>query len=58
MSLTDRIRSHFADSIATKQAALAVLVPPISSATGLLVEALQDGGKILSCGNGGSAGDA
>ena len=58
MSLTDSIRSHFADSIATKQAALAVLVPPITAATGLLAGALRDGGKVLSCGNGGSAGDA
>lgn len=58
MSLTDSIRSHFADSIAAKQAALAVLVPPISQATGLLTGALREGGKILSCGNGGSAGDA
>ena len=58
MSLTDSIRSHFADSIAAKQAALAVLVPPISQATSLLTGALREGGKILSCGNGGSAGDA
>jgi D-sedoheptulose 7-phosphate isomerase len=58
MSLTDSIRSHFADSIATKQAALAVLVEPIAAATGVLAGALRAGGKVLSCGNGGSAGDA
>ncbi len=58
MSLEDAIRGHFSDSIATKQAALAVLVGPIATATGLMVSTLQDGGKILSCGNGGSAGDA
>ncbi len=58
MSLTDAIRGHFADSIATKQAAMAVLVAPIAEATNLLSEALRTGGKILSCGNGGSAGDA
>jgi D-sedoheptulose 7-phosphate isomerase len=58
MSLTDAIRGHFADSIATKQAAMAVLVAPIAEATGLLSSALRAGGKILSCGNGGSAGDA
>ncbi len=58
MSLTDAIRGHFADSIATKQAAMAVLVAPIATATDLLSTALRAGGKILSCGNGGSAGDA
>jgi D-sedoheptulose 7-phosphate isomerase len=58
MSLQDSIRGHFADSIATKQAALAVLVPPIARATELLTGTLRAGGKILSCGNGGSAGDA
>jgi len=58
MSLTDAIRGHFADSIAAKQAASAVLVAPIARATDLLVAALRAGGRILSCGNGGSAGDA
>jgi D-sedoheptulose 7-phosphate isomerase len=58
MSLTDSIRGHFADSIATKQAAMAVLVDPIAGATELLAGTLRAGGKILSCGNGGSAGDA
>jgi D-sedoheptulose 7-phosphate isomerase len=58
MSLTDAIRGHFAESIATKQAAMAVLVAPIAAATDLLTGALRAGGKILSCGNGGSAGDA
>ena len=58
MSLSDSIRGHFADSIATKQAAMAVLVEPIAAATTLLTNALGAGGKVLSCGNGGSAGDA
>ena len=58
MPLTDTIRGHFTDSIATKQAALAVLVPAIVHAAELCACTLQAGGKILSCGNGGSAGDA
>ena len=58
MSLTDTIRGHFTDSIATKQAALAVLVPAIVHAAELCAGTLQACGKILSCGNGGSAGDA
>jgi D-sedoheptulose 7-phosphate isomerase len=58
MSVADSIRRHFEDSIAVKQASLAVLVSPIAAAAGLLVEALRRDGKILACGNGGSAGDA
>ena len=58
MSAADSIRRHFEDSIAVKQASLAVLVTPIAAAAGLLVETLRNDGKILSCGNGGSAGDA
>jgi len=58
MSLKDSIRGHFADSIASKQAAMAVLIDPIASATTLLAGALGSGGKVLSCGNGGSASDA
>lgn len=58
MSAADSIRRHFEESIAVKQASLAVLVSPITAAAGLLATALRSGGKILSCGNGGSAGDA
>jgi D-sedoheptulose 7-phosphate isomerase len=58
MSAADSIRRHFEESIAVKQASLAVLVSPITAAAGLLAAALRSGGKILSCGNGGSAGDA
>jgi D-sedoheptulose 7-phosphate isomerase len=58
MSTTDAIRAHFEENIATQQAALAVLVPAIARAAELLTATLREGGKILSCGNGGSAGDA
>jgi D-sedoheptulose 7-phosphate isomerase len=58
MSATDSIRSHFEESITVKQASLAVLVPSIAAAAGLLASTLRKDGKILSCGNGGSAGDA
>lgn len=53
-----RIAAHFQDSIEAKQAALPVLVGPIHSAAEKMVASLQAGGKILTCGNGGSAGDA
>jgi D-sedoheptulose 7-phosphate isomerase len=58
MSMHDRIEEHFAESIAAKQAAAEQLVPLIDAAGALIAQRLQDGGKVLSCGNGGSAGDA
>ena len=53
-----RIKQHFADSIETKQQSRDLLAPAIASAAGLISRTLDQGGKILSCGNGGSAGDA
>ncbi len=53
-----RVRDHFAESIATKQAAAEQLAETIVVAGRLMSEALLDDGKILSCGNGGSAADS
>ena len=53
----DLIRGHINESIAVKQAALA-LVPAISTAGKAMAAALTAGGKVLACGNGGSASDA
>ena len=58
MDILERITDHFQASIETKQAALNMLPDAIARATNTLVSALLDGHKILSCGNGGSAGDA
>ena len=58
MNAQERITGHFEESLATKQAAQAQLVPVIEAAGNLIAQRLQDGGKALSCGNGGSAGDA
>ena len=58
MQLTERITLLFNDSIQTKIEALPLLVQPIEVAAELIVSRLLDGGKLLSCGNGGSAGDA
>jgi phosphoheptose isomerase len=54
----EHITAHFQESIAVKQAALAQLVPSIAAAAAAMGQCLRDGGKILSCGNGGSAADA
>ena len=52
------VASHFAESARLKQEAATVLAGPIAKATGLMVRSLRAGGKILACGNGGSAADA
>ena len=56
--LESRIAAHFAESANLKQAASAALSGPLARASQLLAETLRGGGKILSCGNGGSAADA
>ena len=58
MSIISDIQSLFEQSIATKQNAAGVLAEPIARAVELLVSTLTAGGKVLSCGNGGSAADA
>lgn len=58
MDLQKRIRQHFEDSIDAKRKAIEIVVPAISDASIISVQALLDGNKILCCGNGGSAADA
>ena len=58
MNPQQRIAQHFNDSIATKQAALPALQQSIALAAEHMIRCLLGGCKILSCGNGGSAGDA
>jgi D-sedoheptulose 7-phosphate isomerase len=56
--LQERVTKQFNDSIAAKQAALQVLVPQILAAGRLMAESLKHEGKVMSCGNGGSAADS
>ncbi len=56
--MQNRIQQMFQASIDTKQQAIQVLPAAIEQASLLMVHALLSDGKILSCGNGGSAGDA
>ena len=58
MDMQARIRQLFQASIETKHHAMEVLPPFIEHASQVMVQALLSEGKILSCGNGGSAGDA
>ena len=58
MDLISRISQHFTDSAQTKLDAIELLAAPIAGAVELMVGALVGNGKILACGNGGSAADA
>ena len=53
-----RVKQHFEASIQAKQLAMEALSPLIVGAAEMICQSLQQGGKVLSCGNGGSAGDA
>ncbi len=56
--MLERIKSNFTESIQTKIAASEALAVPIEQAGMVMVQALLAEKKILTCGNGGSAGDA
>ncbi len=56
--LESRIEQHFIDSADLKYQAAPVLSKPIAQAISAIVASLTSGGKILACGNGGSAADA
>jgi D-sedoheptulose 7-phosphate isomerase len=58
MDHVQRVREHFAASAQLKLDAAATLAPAIARAADLLTECLFADGKILACGNGGSAADA
>ena len=58
MDATERVRDHFAESIAVKRAAADDISGSIVLAGQCMSGALLNDGKILSCGNGGSAADA
>ena len=58
MDITRRIQTHFKDSAQLKLSAVEELAPPIARAAALMTDCLLADGKILACGNGGSASDA
>jgi D-sedoheptulose 7-phosphate isomerase len=53
-----KIKQHFADSAQLKRDSVDALAPAIARAATALTECLLEDGKILACGNGGSAADA
>ncbi len=58
MKSLDLVTDNFRDSIQTKQNALDGMAGLVVDAANSMLTCLQNGGKILSCGNGGSAADA
>ncbi len=57
-ALEAQVASHFADSAKLKLDAAKLLSAPIARGIELMSASLKAGGKILACGNGGSAADA
>jgi D-sedoheptulose 7-phosphate isomerase len=56
--LPERVAAQFAESAQLKLAAARELAPPLARAIEAMAGALRAGGKVLACGNGGSAADA
>jgi len=58
MTPEQRVQAHFRASIEVKTRAAETLAPTIAAAAGMLAQCLRAGGKVLCCGNGGSAADS
>lgn len=58
MDLIARISENFSESAHLKLQSMDALAAPIATAVQAMVHCLQQDGKILTCGNGGSAADA
>ena len=58
VDLITRISENFSESAHLKLQSMDALAGPIAAAAERMVQCLQQDGKILSCGNGGSAADA
>jgi D-sedoheptulose 7-phosphate isomerase len=58
MNIEERIEKHFNESAQLKLATAPRLAAPIARAAQVMTDSLKSGGKMLACGNGGSAADA
>jgi D-sedoheptulose 7-phosphate isomerase len=56
--LRARASQHFLDSIAVKQEAEQILPEQVARGIVVMTDCLRSGGKVMACGNGGSAADA
>jgi D-sedoheptulose 7-phosphate isomerase len=57
-ALLSRVAAHFTESANLKLSASESLAAPIARGGALLAESLRGGGKVMACGNGGSAADS
>lgn len=58
MDLIQRMQGHFAESMTAQQVAMETMSPLVAAAAERMVQTLVADGKLLLCGNGGSAADA
>lgn len=58
MSNLNRIEQHFLDNAVLVQTSLEVLAKPLQQGIELMFHTISNNGKVLACGNGGSAADA
>ena len=58
MDSLKRIQDNFSESLVYIERAVDVVAGQVASGADLMVESLRAGGKVLACGNGGSAADA
>ena len=56
--MKDHIRRHLSESVVVKQSAIAACSDAIVQAVQLIIDSFRAGGKLLICGNGGSAADS
>ena len=54
----ERVTREFSENLEVNRMSVGALAAPVAAAAELMLECLRKGGKILSCGNGGSAADA
>ncbi len=55
MDILESVKQHFNDSLQAKTQTMEALTLPIANAGSLIAQALLEGHKILTCGNGGSS---
>ena len=56
--MTERIRTYLLETARTAERVVETCAEDVAAAADLIAASLRDGGKVLFCGNGGSAGDA
>ncbi len=56
--MIEKIKEQISNSILVKEAMIESCIDDIKSAASLMIDSIRNGGKILWCGNGGSAADA